>query len=152
MQILVGRPVAVLLVGFIGTRAVPLAHGLEPWKQIKGALKFANQLDIVYFCREQNSEPRDRYEGVGQLPLVGRLAAVKIYIHLFDHTPPHAHVRRPDKSEAMIDLGTLEMIGGHIPQKTYVDVREWMRRNHDQLIQRWNLAQQGDGFNPIEER
>lgn len=90
-----------------------------------------------------------RYES---LPLVARLGGIKIYIHPFDHAPPHVHIRRPDRSEAMIDLRTLEVIGGGLPRKSYAEVKKWMRTHSHELSRRWELAQQGDNFDPIEER
>lgn len=84
------------------------------------------------------------------MPLVAKLGGVKIYIHPFDHSPPHVHVRRAE-SEMMVDLRTLEVMEGDLPQKVRADVRMWMRRHHDEIIDRWNLAQKGESFDPIEE-
>jgi len=64
--------------------------------------------------------------------------------------PPHVHVRRAE-SEMMVDLRTLEVMEGDLPKKVRADVRMWMRRHHDEIIDRWNLAQKGESFDPIEE-
>jgi hypothetical protein len=89
----------------------------------------------------------NRYEIV---PLVGRLAGIRIYIHPFDHGPPHAHVRKAG-IEIMIDLRTLDIMEGQMPPKAYAEVRTWMQQHYDEIIHRWDLAQNGEGFDPIEE-
>jgi hypothetical protein len=82
--------------------------------------------------------------------LVGDLSGTKIYIHPFDHAPPHVHVYRAEY-EAMVNMRSLQIMEGAIPRKAYRPLMEWMDRNSNELLERWNLAQEGEPIEPITE-
>jgi len=84
------------------------------------------------------------------LPLVANCSGVRIYINSFDHPPPHVHVFEAE-NEAIISIKTLESEKGEIRRKTYQKVKEWMVKNHAELLDRWSLAQNGEIFDRIEE-
>ncbi len=62
----------------------------------------------------------------------------------------HVHVYQAE-DEAMVNIKTLEIIGGELSGKTYRKVKKWMDKNQKKLYRRWALAREGENFEPIEE-
>ncbi|MBM3299308.1 MAG: DUF4160 domain-containing protein [Deltaproteobacteria bacterium] len=84
------------------------------------------------------------------MPLVVDFHGIRIYIHPFDHAPPHVHVYKADR-EAVIDLQTLGVLEGDLPHETLKRAKEWMRKRKPEIWIRWEMAQKGERFEPIKE-
>ncbi|MDR3468837.1 MAG: DUF4160 domain-containing protein [Xanthobacteraceae bacterium] len=56
--------------------------------------------------------------------LDSNLSNCKIYIYPGDHNPPHFHLRGPD-SNALVDIGTLEVIKGKASKRDLEEATAW---------------------------
>ncbi len=62
---------------------------------------------------------------------------IKMYFSQTEHNPPHIHIFYGKYSAAM-DIKTLEIIDGNIPEKAYNMVKEWVEINKNEIIKMWN--------------
>lgn len=64
-----------------------------------------------------------------------------ILIRMFfnDHAPPHFHARYGE-FEATIDLSTLEIMEGDLPQRVLSLTREWPMIHKEELLEDWRLC------------
>lgn len=53
-----------------------------------------------------------------------------------DHAPPHFQY------EALIDIASLEVIGGNLPKRALSLVLEWAAEHRSELLEDWNLCSQ----------
>jgi hypothetical protein len=51
----------------------------------------------------------------------------------------------------VLNIKTLEVIAGGLSGKVFKKVRKWVDKNQMKLLRRWNLAQAGEKFEPVEE-
>jgi hypothetical protein len=58
-----------------------------------------------------------------------------------DHLPPHFHALYAE-FEALIDIRTLEVIGGILPARAMALVLEWAQQHRDELRKDWQLCVQ----------
>ena len=58
-----------------------------------------------------------------------------------DHAPPHFHARYSE-FEATIDIGTLEVIEGNLPNRAFNLVREWAMIHRGELLEDWRLCRE----------
>ena len=56
-----------------------------------------------------------------------------------DHAPPHFHAFHGGR-EAKFDIGTGEMIGGHIPRAQQRLVQRWISRYRTELMAAWTAV------------
>jgi hypothetical protein len=70
--------------------------------------------------------------------LVATLSSYGITIHLFgnDHNPPHFHAYNADY-EAQIEISSLEIIKGAMPNKMMKVIRTWAETNKQMLLTRF---------------
>lgn len=57
-----------------------------------------------------------------------------------EHAPPHFHALYAEH-EALIDIRTLELIGGNLPRRAMAMVREWAAEHRVELMEDWALCQ-----------
>ena len=57
-----------------------------------------------------------------------------------EHAPPHFHALYPEH-EALIDIHTLEVIGGRLPKRALSLFIEWVIGHREGLIEDWKLCQ-----------
>lgn len=64
-----------------------------------------------------------------------------IIIQMFwrDHVPPHFHATYGE-FEALLDIRTLEVIGGQLPRRALLLVLEWAQDNRADLLEDWELC------------
>ncbi|MBF0627481.1 MAG: DUF4160 domain-containing protein [Magnetococcales bacterium] len=76
------------------------------------------------------------------MPELCRFFGIIIRMFNNDHNPPHFHVIYGD-DEALIDIGTLEVLYGHLPRRALAIVLEWAAIHREMLQQNWELASVG---------
>lgn len=57
-----------------------------------------------------------------------------------EHAPPHFHALYAEH-EALIDIRSLELIGGNLPRRAMAMVREWAAEHRGELMEDWALCQ-----------
>ena len=62
---------------------------------------------------------------------------IKMYFQQKEHNPPHFHVVYGEYM-GVIDIQTLNMIEGDLPQKAVSLVKEWAQQHQDELLNIWN--------------
>jgi hypothetical protein len=66
-----------------------------------------------------------------------RFANFRITLRERDHNPPHVHLMGPD-FEAVICLGTLDVLDGAAPAKVLRHALRWLDENKEELIRQWH--------------
>lgn len=56
-----------------------------------------------------------------------------------EHNPPHFHALYAEH-EALIDIQTLEVIGGDLPRRALAMVLEWAAEHRAELMEDWSLC------------
>ena len=74
------------------------------------------------------------------VPRLSAFYGIVIYMYRPDHLPPHFHAQYGEHI-AQIELGSLEILHGHLPTRALRLVREWARLHADELERDWELAQ-----------
>ena len=73
---------------------------------------------------------------------------IKMYFSQNEHNTPHIHIIY-DKYSAAMDIRTLNIIDGNIPEKAYNMVKEWVEINKKELLNIWN-SQKFKKITPLE--
>lgn len=73
------------------------------------------------------------------MPTIARFygMVIKMYFLGKEHNPPHFHVIYDDRL-GVIDIQTLEMLEGDLPNKALSMVREWGGLHQKELLEIWN--------------
>ncbi len=66
--------------------------------------------------------------------MIDYFEGIKIYIYFKDHNPPHFHAVYGEYN-AEIDIKTLKIIAGQLPQRQFRKVVEWANGKQDILLQ-----------------
>jgi len=66
-----------------------------------------------------------------------------------DHAPPHFHALYGE-FEALIDIRTLEIRGGRLPQRALALVLEWATLHRNELLEDWELCESKQMLRKIE--
>ena len=66
------------------------------------------------------------------MPTIGRLSRATVRVYADDHPPPHFHLIGPE-SDAMIRLGTMEVLRGSADRRDLAEARSWSARNPEVL-------------------
>ncbi len=76
------------------------------------------------------------------MPIIARFYGliIKMYFQQSEHNPPHFHVIYGEYMGA-IDIQTLNMIEGDLPQKAQALVKEWAAKHQDKLLHIWNTQE-----------
>jgi len=73
------------------------------------------------------------------LPRISEFYGISIYMFYEDHHPPHFHAIYGDR-EAVLVVGSLEVLNGALPIRASRLVKEWARRHRDELLANWERA------------
>ncbi len=73
------------------------------------------------------------------MPTLSMFYGIIIQMFWRDHSPPHFHAVYGE-SEALIDIRTLEVIGGALPRRALLLVMEWAQDHRDELTEDWELC------------
>lgn len=74
------------------------------------------------------------------MPVVAVIDEIKIWFYNDDHPPPHFHAEYAE-FDALIEIGSLEIIVGALPRPQYRKVRAWAETRQQALILAWVTAQ-----------
>jgi hypothetical protein len=74
------------------------------------------------------------------MPTISRFFGVVIQMFWREHAPPHFHALYGEH-EALIDIRTLEPIGGHLPKRALTLTIEWAIEHRQELMESWDLCQ-----------
>ncbi len=65
---------------------------------------------------------------------------ILIQMYWDEHAPPHFHALYAEH-EALIDIGTLAIIRGSLPQRALALVLEWATLHRNELTENWRLCE-----------
>ena len=74
------------------------------------------------------------------MPTISVFYGILIQMFWRDHAPPHFHALYAEY-EAQIDIRTLEIIEGSLPNRALALVLEWAARHRAALMEDWNLCE-----------
>jgi hypothetical protein len=83
------------------------------------------------------------------MPEISRFFGIVITMYYLDHEPPHFHVRYGEQ-RAVISIGTLTVLYGHLSPRVLGLVMEWAAMNQSKLTEDWELAKQNKPLFPIQ--
>jgi len=66
-----------------------------------------------------------------------------------EHGVPHFHVLYGEH-EASIEIESLEVLYGSLPSRALRMVKRWASMHREELLQNWNLAEQGEVLESID--
>lgn len=83
------------------------------------------------------------------MPIISRFygMVVKMYYLASEHNPPHIHVIYGEYI-GVINLLTLEMMQGDLPNKALSIIKDWTSIHRDELIEMWT-TQEFKSLSPI---
>ncbi|NBC34434.1 MAG: DUF4160 domain-containing protein [Alphaproteobacteria bacterium] len=74
------------------------------------------------------------------MPTVSQFFGIIIRMYLRgEHNPPHFHAMYGD-DEALIDIGNVDVLEGHLPRRALALVLEWAEEHRDALLENWELC------------
>lgn len=76
------------------------------------------------------------------MPEISRFFGLVISMYHDDHLPPHFHIKYAEH-RAQINIETLEIIEGKIPNRVLALALEWAALHRAELRENWQLAQSG---------
>ena len=76
------------------------------------------------------------------MPELSRFYGIIIVLRYREHPPAHFHAKYQEH-EASIDMQTLELTAGWLPNKAKALVLEWAAQHQAELLQAWNQARSG---------
>jgi hypothetical protein len=82
------------------------------------------------------------------MPTVSRFFGIIIQMFWREHAPPHFHALYGEH-EALIDITTLEIIGGRLPKRALGLTVEWAIEHRAELMENWKLCRSKQTPNQI---
>ena len=86
------------------------------------------------------------------MPEVSRFFGIIISMNYNEHAPPHFHARYGG-DQAIIEIRTLQPLGGRLGPRVMGLVVEWALRHREEIMKNWNLARHNaplDRIAPLE--
>ena len=83
------------------------------------------------------------------MPEISRFYGLIIKMFFKDHNPPHFHAEYGD-DEAIVDIQTLEIIEGKLPNRAKLLVIEWAILHRKELLRNWEKGKTPDTLDKIE--
>ncbi|WP_136526186.1 DUF4160 domain-containing protein [Geomonas ferrireducens] len=74
------------------------------------------------------------------MPTISMFYGIVIQMFWADHAPPHFHALYAE-FEALINIQTLEVIRGRLPNRALWLVLEWANLHRDELLKDWELCE-----------
>jgi len=74
------------------------------------------------------------------VPIICTFYGIKILMFFLDHNPPHFHVVYGE-FKAVVDIQTLEILKGELPNRALILVKDWASIHIDELLQNWYYCQ-----------
>lgn len=82
------------------------------------------------------------------MPEISRFFGLVIRMYYNDHAPPHFHAEYGEH-EVLIDIRTLDVLGGSLPKRGMALVLEWAAAHRHELMQDWTRARESKPLRPI---
>jgi Domain of unknown function (DUF4160) len=82
------------------------------------------------------------------VPEISRFFGIIITMHYNDHAPPHFHARY-GSDQAIVDIQTLQVLGGRLGPRVMGLVVEWALQHRDEFLDDWRLARESAPLNRI---
>ena len=84
------------------------------------------------------------------MPVISRFygMVIKMYFYGSEHNPPHIHVIYGEYL-GVVDIRTLAMLEGDLPEKALKLVKEWVAIHQTELLDMWD-SQDIHSLSPIE--
>ncbi len=76
------------------------------------------------------------------MPRISSFYGIVIAMYYREHGVPHFHALYGEY-EASIKIESLEALGGYLPPRALRLVKQWAYMHREELLQNWNLAEQG---------
>jgi len=73
---------------------------------------------------------------IPRMPRISEFFGIVIEMFWREHGPPHFHASYAE-FEAVIDLESLDIIRGSLPNRAAGLVRDWSEQNHTALMENW---------------
>lgn len=73
------------------------------------------------------------------MPTISVFYGIVIQMFWADHAPPHFHALYAEY-EALINIQTLEIISGRLPQRALALILEWANEHRAELMEDWILC------------
>lgn len=70
------------------------------------------------------------------MPTIATFFGIVVTMYRREHPPPHVHASYQG-FEALIDIQTGGIIGGHIPPAAARIMKEWVEYRHKELLENW---------------
>lgn len=83
------------------------------------------------------------------MPEISRFYGIIIRMFYNDHNPPHFHVIYQE-DEAIIDIKTLEILEGRLPNRAKSLAIEWAIEHRNELLNNWQKARSHETLEKIE--
>lgn len=83
------------------------------------------------------------------MPTISMFRGIKVYINYNDHMPPHFHAQYGG-DEVTVDIRTIEVLDGEIPNKQLKMLLGWAAFHQEELMENWELARQQQELFSIE--
>lgn len=74
------------------------------------------------------------------MPTISAFYGILIRMYWNEHAPPHFHAIY-NENEILINIKTLEIIDGNMPNRALSLILEWSFNNRDELLENWELCQ-----------
>ena len=76
------------------------------------------------------------------MPVIARFYGmiIKMYFQQAEHNPPHFHVVYGEYV-GIIDIQTLEMLEGDLPNKALTMIKEWAEQHQNELMKIWDTQE-----------
>ena len=82
------------------------------------------------------------------MPEISRFFGIIITMNYNDHVPPHFHARY-GSDQAIVDIQTLQVLGGRLSPRIIGLVVEWALQHRAELLEDWRRARQDAPLNRI---
>jgi hypothetical protein len=77
------------------------------------------------------------------VPRISTFYGIVIAMYYREHGVPHFHALYGEH-EASIAIDALESLQGYLPPRALRLVKRWASMHREELLQNWNLAEQGE--------
>ena len=82
------------------------------------------------------------------MPELSRFLGIVIAMYFNDHNPPHFHVLY-NEYDAEIEIRNFTVLNGKLPARVLGLAMEWAELHKDELMENWNLLQEGKTYKKI---
>jgi hypothetical protein len=86
------------------------------------------------------------------MPKISMFFGIAVYMYFDDHNPAHFHVRY-NEFKASININTLAIMEGALPNRALKMVMEWAEVHQSELLANWQLCatmQQPKSIEPLQ--